>query len=319
VPEIFERIRARLFGKRSKTAIDVSSLFCGYGRKAVVYNLSFRVRPREIYGIVGLSGSGKTTILRCVTGLMGYKGEVRVFGSTPSRMRHKMAYAPQEDAFFGEMTVLENIRLFGSMNRVAPSTAEERGTKMLKQLNMGDHLRSFAGNLSGGQRKRLNIVLSLLHEPDLLVLDEPFAGLDYLNRRLLWRFIRSLRSRGKTIFLTTHLLDEAEDNCSRILVLRDGRKFTAGYVREILRNRKMATIVELGLGYLSGENLLKIEKFSKRAHMRVLDHGKRYLTVSLPDDSPDRLLKKLSALKIGYKVREVRKPSLDDLFILAAR
>jgi ABC-2 type transport system ATP-binding protein len=319
VSAILERIRARLFGERSRTAIEVKSLSCGYGKKKVVKNLSFKVRPREVYGIVGLSGSGKTTILRCVTGLMRYKGEVSVFGSKPSRVRRKMAYAPQDNAFFEEMTVMENIRLFGTMSGVSPALAAERGAKMLRQLTMGEHLHSFAGNLSGGQKKRLNIVLSLLHEPKLLVLDEPFAGLDYLNRRLLWEFIRSLRSKGKTVFLTTHLLDEAEENCSRILVLRDGKKFTAGYVREILRNRNIMTIVELRLGYLSEENLEKIERFCKKARMRVLDHGKRQLTVSLPHERPETLLNHLSKLRIKHKVQAVRPPSLDDLFILAAR
>jgi ABC-type multidrug transport system ATPase subunit len=151
------------------------------------------------------------------------------------------------------------------------------------------------------------------------VLDEPFAGLDYLNRRILWEFIRSLRSKGKTILLTTHLLDEAEENCSRILVLKEGKKFTAGYVREILRNRNIDTIVELKMSYLSDGNYEKVEKFCKKEKMKVLDRTKKYLIVSLPGESPERLLDKLSKLKLKYKVQSVRQPSLDDLFILAAK
>jgi ABC-2 type transport system ATP-binding protein len=317
--EIFDRVRAYFSKSRSKAAIEVDSLSSGYGKKRIIKDLSFKVRPREIYGIVGLSGSGKTTILRNLTGLMSHKGKVQVFGSKPSRIRNKMAYAPQDNAFFEEMTVLENIRLLGAMNRVSPELAAERGTAMLKKLNMGDKLNSFAGELSGGQKKRLNIILSLLHDPDLAVLDEPFAGLDYLNRRILWEFIRSLRSKGKTILLTTHLLDEAEDNCSRILVLREGKKFTAGYVREILRNRNIETIIELRMSYLSDENHAKIEKFCKKRKMKVLDHTKKHLIVSLPGESPESLLNKLSKLNLKYKVQSVRPPSLDDLFILAAK
>lgn len=302
-------------------AISTKDLVIGYGSNIVVNKLSFRVRRGDIYAIVGLSGSGKSTILKYLVNLIRGTGDVNILGKSRSGSREHVAYSPQENSFFNELTILENIRLFSAMNSVNPTEGIERGKKLLLRLQMGGAENKKAVELSGGQKKRLNIILSILHKPKILVLDEPFAGLDFYNRRILWNFIQELKSKEKTtILLTTHLLDEAEKYCNRILVLKDGKRFSAGTVTEMLRNRQIHSVMELRFNYLSEESKEKIQRYVRSRKIRILDMRRRYGLFAFPGHAQrDRFLEFLKGNRIKYDVDSYRPPGLDDLFLLVTK
>lgn len=318
----FDRIRS-IFRRDepSRLAIVTDKLVIGYGSNIVIKNLSFKVKRGDIYGIIGLSGSGKSTILKYLVSLLSGSGDVRILGKSKKKARKNIAYSPQDHSFFNELTVNENIRLFSALNSMNPAEGLERGKEMLKKLQMQGMEDAYGNQLSGGQKKRLNIILSILHKPRILVLDEPFAGLDFYNRRILWDFIRELKSKEKiTILLTTHLLDEAERYCNRILILKDGKRFSAGTVTEMLRNRQIKAVMELRFSYLSQESEDKIRRYSRSRKIRLLDVKRRYILFALPGHQQrDRLLEFLRANRIKFDIEAYRPPGLDDLFLLVAR
>jgi ABC-2 type transport system ATP-binding protein len=235
--------------------------------------------------------------------------------------RRSIAYVPQDDAFFNELTVLENIRLFSAIHNVQPSEGQSRGKVLLKRMQMEDTMNNLCYQLSGGQRKRLNIILSILHRPKVLMMDEPFAGLDFYNRKLLWDFIMELKSKEKvTVLLTTHLLNEAEKYCNRILIIKDGKKFSSGYIKTMLRTREISSVMELSFPYISNANMQRIMQFSKGHKIRVLDMKRNSGLFALPGiDARDKLIEMMKRSGIDYVIDEFRPPTLDDLFLLVAR
>lgn len=295
--------------KQKIPGISIENLSVSYGKKNIIKNLTFSVRERQINAIVGLSGSGKSTILRSIVKLQRYKGDIKLSGN--------FGYCPQEEAFFEELTVAENIVLFGSLHGLSERESMESGKNYLKLLNMFDNLDSYSYTLSGGQQKRLNIILSLLHKPKLLILDEPFAGLDFYNRKVLWDFFGSLRTKGVTVLLTTHLLNEAEEHSNKILVLKDGKKFAYGSVNSILKSKHLEVVIEMRSNYINQEKISDIKHFCKKVKIHLLDSDKTHLTFGLENENKKKLLDFLAKKRVKYEIFSMRKPVLDDLFLVA--
>jgi ABC-2 type transport system ATP-binding protein len=303
----------RLFKKKEVRGVRVSvhGLAITRGNKKIIKNLSFNVRRGQIYGVVGMSGSGKSTILKSVVGLIPKQGVVKLQGN--------YGYCPQENSFFEDLTVKENIVLFGSLNGVQEKKSVKKGEELLKSLLMSEKTETIAFRLSGGQKKRLNIILSVLHSPRILILDEPFAGLDYYNRKLLWDFFKHLKNTGYTILLTTHLLNEAEDNCSEVLVLREGRKFAAGSVRQILKRRGVDVVVSLRTNYINKEKMEDIEKYCKRNKIRLLELKKNSIILALSSEKKNAVYSFLSRKDIVFEEVFSREPDLDDVFLMSVK
>ncbi|MCM8746408.1 ABC transporter ATP-binding protein [Thermomicrobium sp. CFH 73360] len=203
--------------------IEVSELRKTYGSVVAVDNVSFTVEEGEIFGIVGPNGAGKTTTIECLEGLRRPDaGTVRVFGLDPWRQRRRLAadigVQLQESALPDRLRVGEAISLFAALY---PNSLDPY--QLLAQLGLIDQVHTPFAALSGGQKQRLFLALALVHDPRLLFLDELTTGLDPHARRTVWDLIRFVRARGKTILLSTHLMEEAEELCDRIAVVHQGR------------------------------------------------------------------------------------------------
>lgn len=203
--------------------IEVSELRKIYGSVVAVDNVSFTVEEGEIFGIVGPNGAGKTTTIECLEGLRRPDaGTVRVFGLDPWRQRRRLAadigVQLQESALPDRLRVGEAVSLFAALY---PNSLDPY--QLLAQLGLIDQVHTPFAALSGGQKQRLFLALALVHDPRLLFLDELTTGLDPHARRTVWDLIRSVRARGKTILLSTHLMEEAEELCDRIAVFHQGR------------------------------------------------------------------------------------------------
>jgi ABC-2 type transport system ATP-binding protein len=232
-------------------AIEVDGLVKTYGSLRAVDGVSFTVEPGEFFGILGPNGAGKTTTLEIVEGIReADSGEVRVLGERPwprnPRLLPRMGVQLQASSFFEKLTAREQLETFGALYGVSAGRAGE----MLELVGLADKADTREDKLSGGQRQRLSIACALVHEPDVVFLDEPTAALDPQARRNLWEVLRAIQARGKTIVYTTHYLDEAEILCDRVAIMDTGRILAMDTPAALVRGLDAPTRVALPGGAL---------------------------------------------------------------------
>jgi ABC-2 type transport system ATP-binding protein len=273
------------------TAVSVSELSKSYGQVEAVRGISFEIASGEIFGLLGPNGAGKTTTVEI---LEGYRerdaGSVTVLGADPARAgdswREQIGVVLQSSAMYDTLSVAESVALFAGYYE-RPRDVDE----VVQLIGLEEKRDAHVRTLSGGQRRRLDLGLALVGDPELLFLDEPTTGFDPQARRRAWESISSLRALGKTILLTTHYLDEAERLCDRVAVLRDGRIAAMGRPGELT-------------GALPPTEI------------RYRQNGR---DVVLRTEEPTRVLNELTqkALEDGRELEalEVRRPSLEEVYL----
>ena len=220
-----------------KPAIEVAGLTKHFGRVAAVDGISFSVRRGEVFGFLGSNGSGKTTTVRMLCGILtptDGKGHVLGFDiyTEPESIRQAIGYMSQKFSLYQELTVEENLDFYAGTYSVPAKEAVRRKEDLIHLVELGGKERSFAGNLSGGQKQRLALACALMHQPPLLFLDEPTAGVDPVSRRNFWRILHRLAAEGVTIFVTTHYMDEAEQ-CHTLGFMHHGMLIGFGSPEEL--------------------------------------------------------------------------------------
>ncbi|MGE0864692.1 MAG: ATP-binding cassette domain-containing protein [Vicinamibacterales bacterium] len=208
----------------SRPAVTVSGLRKTYGRMVAVDEVSFEVREGEIFGLIGPNGAGKTTTLECVEGLRRPdRGTITVLGLDPVRdvyrLQERVGVQLQQAHLQKRIKVWEAAHLWASLYRQPVADAD----RLLDQLGLAEKRDAWFMTLSGGQQQRLFIALALINDPELVFLDELTTGLDPQARRAIWELVRGIRARGKTVFMTTHLMEEAERLCDRVAIIEHGR------------------------------------------------------------------------------------------------
>lgn len=210
------------------------------GHMRVLDSLDFTVMPGLITGLIGPSGSGKTTLMRAIVGVQTTKsGTLNVFGhpAGSKALRPRIGYVTQSPAIYDDLTVVQNLRYFAVIAKVKKSTVAD----VISSVHLDDKTHQLVGTLSGGQRARVSLAVALLGNPGLLVLDEPTVGLDPILRRDLWALFAELAAQGKTVLVSSHVMDEA-DRCDRILLLREGRLLWQDSREELLKHTKTQSI-----------------------------------------------------------------------------
>src|SRR3954465_1126763 len=207
----------------NRPVVQVSAIRKTYGRTVAVDEVSFDVREGEIFGLIGPNGAGKTTTMECVEGLRAPdRGDISVLGLNPTRdvyrLQERVGVQLQEAQLKERIKVGEAVGLWASLYKKPVD-----GDRLLEQLGLSDKRNAWFMTLSGGQKQRLFIALALINDPELVFLDELTTGLDPQARRAIWDLVRGIRGRGKTVFLTTHLMEEAERLCDRVAILDHGR------------------------------------------------------------------------------------------------
>ncbi|HEY3514008.1 ABC transporter ATP-binding protein [Kribbella sp. NPDC051137] len=210
-----------------------------FGDRVAVDDVSFTVAPGETYGLLGPNGAGKTTTIRLVCGLLrADQGEVLVAGSpirpaTPAAKRY-VGYVPQDIALYPDLTAWENLRFFGRLYGLRGAALNRRVGKVLELIGLTDRAGDRVESFSGGMRRRLNIGAGLLHEPTLLVLDEPTVGVDPQSRHAVMESVRSFGASGMAVLYTTHYMEEAERLCDRVGIIDRGRLVAEGTRRQLV-------------------------------------------------------------------------------------
>src|SRR5213593_2004812 len=217
---------ARQEAPESAAVVDVVDVTCNFGRVRALDGLSLRVLPGTVVGVVGPNGAGKTTLMDVICGLVRpSRGTARVLGedvaSHGAALRARIGVLPQETALYDEVTALQNLRFAAALYNVPHPDA--RIAEVLELVGLRERARDVVRGFSGGMQRRLAIARALLHDPPLLILDEPTLGVDVEARHQIWAHIRSLKAGGRTVVLTTNYLDEAEALCDRVAILRAGR------------------------------------------------------------------------------------------------
>ena len=230
------------------SAIRVSAIRKTYGRTVAVDDVSFDVQPGEIFGLIGPNGAGKTTTMECVEGLRTPdRGEISVLGLHPARdayqLQERIGVQLQQAQLQKRIKVREAVALWASLYR---NPAD--GNRLIEQLGLSEKRNAWFMTLSGGQKQRLFIALALINNPELVFLDELTTGLDPQARRAIWDLVRDIRSRGKTVFLTTHLMEEAERLCDRVAIIDHGRIIDIGTPAELVSRHCPEQTVILATG-----------------------------------------------------------------------
>ncbi|MFZ5955438.1 MAG: ABC transporter ATP-binding protein [Nanoarchaeota archaeon] len=214
-----------------------------FENKEVLSNISLDINQGEIFGLTGKSGCGKSTLLKILIGMIEVdKGSIWFEGKNVKQklnyLRKNTGFATQDNMLFEELTIKENSFYFGCLYDMKKSQVNQRFVELLDLLGLSGFENTEIKHLSGGMMKRANLLVSLIHNPKLLILDEPTVGLDPILRKILWAYIHKINKDGTTILVTSHLLDEIEENCTRVAILKNGNVVAVGDVEEYKKKYK---------------------------------------------------------------------------------
>jgi len=278
-----------------------------YGDLWAVDGVSFTVGEGEFFGILGPNGAGKTTTLEIIEGLReADSGEVRVFDAAPwprnPALLPRIGVQLQASSFFERLTAREQIRTFASLYGIGPAKADD----MLETVGLADKADTRAEKLSGGQMQRLSIACALVHDPELVFLDEPTAALDPQARRNLWDLLRAINVQGRTIMLTTHYMDEAETLCDRVAIMDHGRILELGPPAELVRGVDAPIRISIESGAIQADEAHRLADGAD-----VVDDG---VSLTIVTRAPAPVLAAL-AERNALRGLSVRGATLEDVFL----
>jgi len=218
-----------------------------FGSTVAVDGLSLTIERGEVFGLLGPNGAGKTTTMSLAVGLLAPdSGSVTIAGAgspTDPRVRRRIGLAPQALALYDELTAAENLRLFGRLYGITGPALTTRVDELLELVGLTDRRSSRAGSYSGGMKRRLNLAAALVHEPDLVLLDEPTAGVDPQSRSRILELVAAIRDRGGTVVYSTHYMEEAQRVCDRVAIMDRGRLIALGTVDELIAQQGGRSLV----------------------------------------------------------------------------
>jgi ABC-2 type transport system ATP-binding protein len=293
----------------------------GRTKKSVeaVRGVDLEVAEGEIFGFLGPNGAGKTTTLRMLATLMEPDGgRATVAGCDlrrqPGEVRRRIGYVAQGGSTWDESTAREELVQQGRMYGLSKAVASQRAVKALDAFQLTEYADRKCKTYSGGQRRRVDIALGIIHEPRVVFLDEPTSGLDPQSRAHMWDEIRRLRSEGMTIFLTTHYLDEADALCDRISIIDHGQIVAEGTPDE-LKHEISGDVVLVGTGGLSRDaaKLLDVEPWVRK--LETVDDASLRLYVEEGATAIPLILRAMDAAGVPLRSIELHRPSLDDVFL----
>jgi ABC-2 type transport system ATP-binding protein len=295
----------------AQPVIHVAAMRKTYGATVAVDEVSFEVQPGEIFGLIGPNGAGKTTAMECIEGLRAPdRGTISVLGLNPGRDRHalqeRIGVQLQEAQLQKRIKVREAVGLWAALYRHPLD-----GNRLIEQLGLTDKRNSRFMTLSGGQKQRLFIALALINDPEVVFLDELTTGLDPQARRAIWDLVRGIRQRGKTVVLTTHLMEEAERLCDRVAIIDHGRIVDIGTPQELVRRHCPERTV-----IMSTEDLAAPERLRAIPHVGSVSTEGTQLTIrGLGDDLVTQVIHCVAEHRLRVIEFRTEMPTLEDVFL----
>jgi ABC-2 type transport system ATP-binding protein len=297
---------------QTEPAVSVHGVWKRFGSTDVVKDLSFDVAPGELLGFLGPNGAGKTTMMRMILDIIRPdRGEISVFGGFPGvEHQGRVGYLPEDRGLYRDVPVLETLAYFGALRGMRLTEARERARRLLVEVGLGDALKKKAGELSRGMHQKAQLIATILNEPDLLIVDEPFQGLDPVNAELLKGVLIAQRDRGAAVVMSTHDMGDAQTLCDRILLINDGRRVLHGTVDDVRRAFSDGAVEVAGRNIPTDPRLLpSIE------HANVFDGTVRFLLRE--GATAQDLFRELGATDARIERFAVEAPNLNEIFIRA--
>jgi ABC-2 type transport system ATP-binding protein len=290
-------------------AIELESVSKSFGPVRAVDALSVRVPPGSVYGFLGPNGAGKTTTLRMIMDIIRPdSGAIRLFGQgAPSGMHSRVGYMPEERGLYRKMTAMAVLIYFGSLKGLTGTDLRQRATRWLERISLTQYANKKVEELSRGMHQKLQFAVTAINDPELVILDEPFSGLDPVNQDLLREMIAEMRRAGRTVLFSTHVMHEAERLCDFIVLINRGRVVVDGTLDEVRRGHESHIIsVELegDVGFVRTLPLVwEVRPEGRRLELRLRNGA-----------DPQELLKTLVE-RARVRAFEIKQPSLHEIFI----
>ncbi|MGD0732485.1 MAG: ATP-binding cassette domain-containing protein [Terracidiphilus sp.] len=288
--------------------VELSGVTKAYENKVAVNNLSLSIDAGQMFGLLGPNGAGKTSSIRMMMGItIPDSGRISLFGQPFNRKSlERVGYLPEERGLYKKMKVIDQLVFFGQLHGLAAEEARKRATGWAERMEIADALEKKTEELSKGMQQKIQFIASLLHDPGLIVMDEPFSGLDPVNAVLVEKTLLELKDQGRAILFSTHRMDQVEKLCDSICLINNGKAVLAGKVREIKatyeRNRVIVEF-EGSPAFLESAEIAEARNFSGHAEIRLKEHG-----------DAQKLLHEAAAVATIYRF-ELVEPSLEEIFI----
>jgi ABC-2 type transport system ATP-binding protein len=288
--------------------VELAAVTKAYENKVAVDRLSLSIDAGQMFGLLGPNGAGKTSTIRMMMGItLPDSGHIELFGKPFERESlDRVGYLPEERGLYKKMKVLEQLVFFGRLHGVEAGEARKRAIDWAKRLEIAGSLDKKTEELSKGMQQKIQFIGAILHDPGLIVMDEPFSGLDPVNAALLERTLIELKDADKAVLFSTHRMDQVEKLCDSICLINNGQAVLAGKVREIKsRYERRHVIVEFegSAAFLSSEEIAEAKNFSGHAEIRLKERG-----------DAQKLLHEAADMARIYRF-ELVEPSLEEIFI----
>jgi len=288
--------------------VELAGVTKAYDTKIAVNNLSLTIEAGQMFGLLGPNGAGKTSSIRMMMGItIPDSGKVMLFNKPFERASlERVGYLPEERGLYKKMKVIDQLVFFGCLHGLSADDARKRATLWAERMEIADALQKKTEELSKGMQQKIQFISCLLHEPGLIVMDEPFSGLDPVNAVLVERTLLGLKDEGNAVLFSTHRMDQVEKLCESICLINNGQAVLAGKVRDIKsRYERNHVIVEFdgSPAFLASEEVAEAKNFSGHAEIKLKPHG-----------DAQKLLHAAASMATIYRF-ELLEPSLEEIFI----
>lgn len=290
--------------------VVVDGVWKRFGSLDVVQDLSFDVRPGEVLGFLGPNGAGKTTTMRMMLDIIRPdRGTIAVFGGAPGvEHQERVGYLPEERGLYRDVPVIDTLTYFGALRGLSSAEARRRAARLLEEVGLGPSMTKKAAELSRGMHQKAQVVATVLHDPDLLIVDEPFQGLDPVNAEMLKGVINAQRDRGAAVVMSTHDMADAQTLCDRILLIDQGRRLLYGRVPDIQRAFSDGAVEVRGTGIP-----VEPERYRSVSESSVVNGSVRFLLRN--GASAQVLFRELADTGAAVERFEVSTPTLNEIFM----
>ena len=280
-----------------------------YGDKTVVDGISFEMNHPGVFGLLGTNGAGKTTTIRMILGILKKdSGEINWNGKKVERKNVNFGYLPEERGIYPKIKIIEQLTYFAKLKGMKEAPAKEEIKKWAEKLKVSDYLEMTAEKLSKGNQQKIQFIASILHSPELIILDEPFSGLDPVNTELLKNVIIELVKEGKYIIMSSHQMSSIEEFCTEVLILNKGKTVLQGNLNDI-KSKYPANRISV----IADRN---IDNIIKDLGLEIyIEKDNDYEIKIQSEEDGDKLFKILSNQDVKVTKFEIKKPSLNDIFI----
>jgi ABC-2 type transport system ATP-binding protein len=288
--------------------VELAGVTKAYENKIAVSNLSLSIEAGQMFGLLGPNGAGKTSSIRMMMGItLPDSGSISLFDKPFERQSlEQVGYLPEERGLYKKMKVIDQLVFFGQLHGLSAGEAEKRACAWAGRMEIADALQKKTEELSKGMQQKIQFIATLLHSPQLIVMDEPFAGLDPVNAVLVEQTLLELKAQGKAILFSTHRMDQVEKLCDSICLINNGVAVLAGNLREIKKGYERNHVIvefEGDSAFLNSDEIAEAKNFSGHAEIKLKPHG-----------NAQKLLHEAAAKSTIYRF-ELIEPSLEEIFI----